>query len=131
MTSLECTCVDTWDFPGGPSDKEATYQCRRHKSHGFDPWIGKIPWKRAKQPTAYSCLENPMDRGAWRATVHGVTQSRTQSNLARAHTHAHAHTHTHTHTHTVLVLVPSINYLVKQISKDLWKTITEFRVSSE
>ena len=29
-------------------------------------------------PLQYSCLENPMDRGAWRATVHGVTKSRTR-----------------------------------------------------
>ena len=29
-------------------------------------------------PLKYSCLENPMDRGAWRATVHGVTKSQTQ-----------------------------------------------------
>ena len=34
-------------------------QCRRH---GFDPWVGKIPWRRKWQ---YSCLGNPMDRGAW------------------------------------------------------------------
>ena len=31
---------------------------------GFDPWVGKIPWRR-KYPLQYSCLENPMDRGAW------------------------------------------------------------------
>ena len=35
----------------GASDKEPTYQCRRHKRHGFDPWIRKIPWRRAWQPT--------------------------------------------------------------------------------
>ena len=92
--------------------------------HGFDPWIGKIPWKRKWQPTPvflpgeshrqrsyspwglkkshtteqtqfsqnyfqscyyhgegngtplqYSCLENPMDGGAWWAAVHGVAKS--------------------------------------------------------
>ena len=32
-------------------------------------------WRREWQPTLYSCLENPMDRGAWRATVHGVAES--------------------------------------------------------
>jgi len=26
-------------------------QCRRHKRHGFDPWVGKISWRRARQPT--------------------------------------------------------------------------------
>ena len=31
-------------FPSGASGKEPTCQCRRHKSHVFDPWVGKIPW---------------------------------------------------------------------------------------
>ena len=44
----------------------------------FDPWVGKIPWRRAWQPTQYSCLDNLMDRGAWWATVHRVTKSQTQ-----------------------------------------------------
>ena len=38
-------------FPGGTSGKELICQCRRHKSHGFDPWVGKIPWRRVRQPT--------------------------------------------------------------------------------
>ena len=32
------------------SDKESTCQCRRHKKHRFDPWVGKVPWKRRWQP---------------------------------------------------------------------------------
>ena len=44
---------------------------------GLIPGVRKIPWRRAWQPTSYSCLENPMDRGAWRATVHRVTKSDT------------------------------------------------------
>ena len=52
--------------------KESTCQCRRH---GFDPWVGKIPWRRRKQFALYSCLKNPMDRGAWRAAVHRVSKS--------------------------------------------------------
>ena len=43
-------------------------------------------------PLQNSCLENPMDRGAWGATVHGVAKRRTW------HSDSHAHTHTHTHT---------------------------------
>ena len=50
-------------------------QCRRP---GFHPWVGEIPGRRKWQPTPYSCLENPMDRGAWWATVHGVAKSQTQ-----------------------------------------------------
>ena len=45
-----------------------------YKRLGFDPWVGKILWRKASQPTQYSCLENPMDRRAWWATVHGVSE---------------------------------------------------------
>ena len=38
-------------FPGGASGKESACQCRRHKTCGFDPWVRKIPWKKAWQPT--------------------------------------------------------------------------------
>ena len=31
--------------------KKPTYQCRRQKKRGFDPWVGKIPWRRAEQST--------------------------------------------------------------------------------
>ena len=39
-------------FPGSPSGKEPTYQCRRQEKWGFNPWVGKIPWRRAWKPTA-------------------------------------------------------------------------------
>ena len=38
-------------FPGGPSGKEPTCQWRRHKRCGFSPWVRKILWRRAWQPT--------------------------------------------------------------------------------
>ena len=41
----------TLGFPGGVSGKEPTCQCRRHKRCGFDPWVRKIPWRRAWQST--------------------------------------------------------------------------------
>ena len=56
-------------FPRGTLVKESTCQSRRLNRHAFNPWIGKIPWKRKCQ---YSCLKKSMDRGAWKATVHGV-----------------------------------------------------------
>ena len=43
------------------------------KRCGFDPWVGKMPWKRNGNPLQYSCLENPVDRGAWQATAHRVS----------------------------------------------------------
>ena len=52
-------------FPGGASGKELACQCRRHKRHGFNPWVKKIPWRRALgNPLQYACLENPIGRGA-------------------------------------------------------------------
>ena len=38
-------------FPVGVSGKEPVCQCRKHKIHGFDPWLGNIPWRRKWQPT--------------------------------------------------------------------------------
>ena len=43
---------------------------------GFSPWVGKILWRRAPNSFQYSCLERPMDRGAWWASVHRVTKGR-------------------------------------------------------
>ena len=45
---------------------------------GSIPGLGRSPGKGNGNPPEYSCLENPTDRGAWRATVHGVTKSQTQ-----------------------------------------------------
>ena len=38
-------------FPGGASGKEPTCRCRRLKRYRFNPWVGKIPWRRTWQPT--------------------------------------------------------------------------------
>ena len=74
------TILDCWGSGraqynrGGMSGKEHTCQCRRPR---LDPWVTKIPWRRAWQSAPGSCLENPTDNGAWRATVHGVAKSQT------------------------------------------------------
>ena len=64
-------------IPGGTSGKEPACQCRRHKNCRFDPWVGKIPWRRAPPITHSSTLAwgIPMDRGAWRAEVQQFAQS--------------------------------------------------------
>ena len=59
-------------FPGGTSGEEPVCQSKRWR---FDPWVRKIPWRRVP---AFFCLENTMDRGAWRATIHRVAKSWTQ-----------------------------------------------------
>ena len=75
--------------------------------HGFNPWVGKIALeKEMATHSQSSCLEHPMDRGAWRATVHGVAQSRTRLTM---HTHVHTRAHTHTHTSHLLFLSPFLD----------------------
>ena len=56
---------------------------------GSLPGSGRSPGKGHGSSLQYSCLENPMDRGAWQATVHGVAKSQTQ--LKRLSTHASTH----------------------------------------
>ena len=62
-------------FPSGASGKEPACQCRRCKRRGFNPWVGKIPWRR--EPTPIFLSGESMDRGAWRAMVHRVAKSQT------------------------------------------------------
>ena len=47
----------------------------QHRRSGFNPWVGEIPWSKKWQPIPVLCLENPMVRGAWQATVHVATKS--------------------------------------------------------
>ena len=42
---------------------------------GSIPGLGRSPGEGNSNPLQYSCLENPMDRGAWQATVHGISES--------------------------------------------------------
>ena len=51
---------------------------RRHKRLEFNPWVRKIPRRKAGNPLHQSCLENPIDRGTWRATVHRAAESQTR-----------------------------------------------------
>ena len=54
--SMLCLFIFTnaliWGFLGGTSGKESVCQCKRHEGcHGFNPWVGKIPWSNKWQPT--------------------------------------------------------------------------------
>ena len=53
-------------FLGGMSGKELACQCRRHKRPGSDPWVGKIPWRRAWQPPPVFL---PGEPHGWRSLV--------------------------------------------------------------
>ena len=60
--------------PGGSEVKASAHNAG---DLGFIPGSGRSPGEENGNALQYSCLENPMDRGTWRATVHGVTKSRT------------------------------------------------------
>ena len=67
------------DFLQGSASKESACNAG---NLGSIPELGKFPGEGNGNPFQYSCLGNPMDRGAWQATVHGVAKSRTrQSNF--------------------------------------------------
>ena len=63
-------------LPWWLSGKEPSYQCKKHKRHSLIPGLGRSFGRGHGNPLQYSCLENPMDRGAWRATIHGVANLR-------------------------------------------------------
>ena len=96
-----CVCVKLYihkiyhlTFPRGPSGKEPACQCRldvRDASLVFG--LGRSPGEGNSNPLQYSCLENSMDRGAWRATVYAVTQIRTKLKQLSTHTHNHFQVH--------------------------------------
>ena len=67
-------------IPGGTSGKEPACHWRRHQRRGFDPWVEKIPWRRAWQPTpVFLPGESPWTEEACRqATVHRVAKNWTQ-----------------------------------------------------
>ena len=65
--------------------KEPACKCRRCKRQGFDLWVGKIPWRRAWQPTAVFLPGESHDRGAWQSRSMGHTESDT--NEATEYTH--------------------------------------------
>ena len=60
------------DFPGGSDGKESA--CNTGDP-GSIPGLGRSSGEGNGNPLQYSCLENSMDRGAWRATVHEVAES--------------------------------------------------------
>ena len=64
-----------WGFPGGASGKELTANAGDTRDVGLIPGSGRSPRGGHGNPLQYSCLGNPMDRGAWWATVHSITKS--------------------------------------------------------
>ena len=72
-------------FPGGADGKEPTANAGDIRDVGSILEPGRSPEGGHINPLQYSCLENPMNRGAWRATVHRVTKSLTRLKLLSIH----------------------------------------------
>ena len=89
-------------FPGGSDGKESAFNRGDPSSI---PGSGRSPEEWNGHPFQYSCLEKSMNRGAWKATVHGFAKRQTQ--LRDKHTHTHTHTHnissSHSKNHTARV----------------------------
>ena len=69
--------INAWGFPGGASGKEHTASAEDVRDEHSIPGSGRFSRGRHSNPLQYSCLESPMDRGAWWATVHRFTKSQT------------------------------------------------------
>ena len=82
-------CIDMLGFPDGANDKEPSCQWRRHKDMGSIPRSGRSPGGGHGNPLHYSCLENPMYRGVWWATLHGVAKSQPWLEWFSMHAHRH------------------------------------------
>ena len=70
-------CIQNKGFPGGAVLKNPLANAGDTGDAGLTPGSGRSPGVGNSNPLQYSCLENSMDRAAWRATVYGITKSRT------------------------------------------------------
>ena len=86
--------VSVLGFPGGAVVKNLPASARDAKDMRSIPGSGRSPGGGNGNPLQYSCLGNPMDRGAWLAIVHGV---------AKSQTHLSTHVHTHTQNQSVYI----------------------------
>ena len=79
-------CFFPYCFYGGSDGKESACSAGYP---GSMPGLRRSPGEGNGNPLLYSCLENSMERGAWQATVHGVTKSRTWLNMTFTSLHFH------------------------------------------
>ena len=82
-----------WDFPGSSDSKESAYNAG---DLCLIPGSERSPKEGNGNPLQYSCLENSMDRGAWWATVHGVSKESDTTEQLTLRLSIHTHTHTQT-----------------------------------
>ena len=75
------------------------------RDSGLIPGLGISPGGGHGDPLQYSCLENPLDRGALRATVHRVAKSQTRLKQLNTHTHTHTHTEMYIYAYVCVIEV--------------------------
>ena len=104
-----CLLLSLFGFPGGTVVKNSPANAGEV---GLIPGLGRSPGEVHGNPLQYSCLQNSMDRGAWQATVHGVTKSWTGLSM-----HAHCYYH-----HYCLFLILSDrklkNHIIQYLTLD-------------
>ena len=83
----QSTTVRILGFLDGASGKEPACQVGDIRDAGSIPAFRRSPGEGNGYPLQYSCLDNPMDRGAWRATIHVISNSWTWLKLRRTHVH--------------------------------------------
>ena len=71
------SCYEASNILGFPGSSEGKASACNAGDLGSIPGSGRSPREGNGNPLQYSCLENPMDREAWQATVHGIAKSRT------------------------------------------------------
>ena len=77
-------------FPGGANGKEPICQCKKYKRHGFNPYFGKIPWRRAWPPTPVFL---PGEFHGLRNLAYYSPQGRKESDTPKVTWHARMHAH--------------------------------------
>ena len=75
---IKCISIYIRGFPGGSVGKESAFSAGDARDTGMTPGSGRSPGGGHDNSPQYSCLKNPVDKGAWWATVHKVTKSQTR-----------------------------------------------------
>ena len=94
LSSVRCSkklfCISLkGELPRWLSGKELACSARAAGDMGLIPELKRSPGGGNGSPLQYSCLEDPMDGGAWQATVHSVTKGQTQLKWHSTHTRRH------------------------------------------
>ena len=89
MTCKPRNAKECQRLPGkvAPGVKNLPANAGDRRDSGLIPRLAKSPGGRNGNPLQYSCLENPMDRGAWQVTVHRVAKNQTQQKQLSMHSY--------------------------------------------